>query len=488
MTKTATLKIFAVILILSIFFSFKVLTFAVSDSTNVNLWVSSNCGDGVCDPDAGENESNCPADCGCNNNGVCESERGENNSNCPLDCPSVPTPTPPPSAGGVVLIPDTTPPLIYNLFISKITLNSVTISWDTDEQAICRLFLGDTDEYKKEIYAETVFLRKHTSEIVRLFPNTTYHFKISCQDTSKNESETTDQRFTTLSKPDITPPANVSNLKATPDDKKITLSWRNPLDADFKGVKILRSDKFYPTDPWDGEVVYNNSGVLFIDTGLENGVRYYYSVFAYDKGGNYSSGAIISEVPRKILPPEIQPPIFPLPPPEIIPPVRPAPPEIEKLNINDFDFTQNDRNIPLIEGKVIEAKGGEPLVISIKYEKIPEVLKTILVTLEKDDRFFSFLLRTNKDKTVYEATVLMPEEEGLYSLTITILDYKNQTLKQIKGEIRIKGAETTGPLPFKYPCFRAIILWICVWLILIFVIFIFALIRRKIREEKRTNS
>jgi len=42
------------------------------------------CGDGICDQDY-ENESNCPDDCGCNNNGICEPDRGETVDNCP-DC------------------------------------------------------------------------------------------------------------------------------------------------------------------------------------------------------------------------------------------------------------------------------------------------------------------------------------------------------------------------------------------------------------------
>jgi len=43
----------------------------------------------VCEPEGGENFSNCPGDCPaeCNNNGVCEPELGETHDNCPDDCP-----------------------------------------------------------------------------------------------------------------------------------------------------------------------------------------------------------------------------------------------------------------------------------------------------------------------------------------------------------------------------------------------------------------
>jgi len=43
------------------------------------------CGDNLCDSAGGENNSNCPVDCKCDNDGRCESP-GENLSNCSSDC------------------------------------------------------------------------------------------------------------------------------------------------------------------------------------------------------------------------------------------------------------------------------------------------------------------------------------------------------------------------------------------------------------------
>ena len=112
-------KIFTVIIIISALLTPIFQSSAVLNETGINLQVTE-----------------VPV---CNDNGICEPERGENYENCPLDCPA---PAPP----GAVLIPDTTPPLIYNLLISKITLNSAEISWDTNEQALCQLFWGKTQE------------------------------------------------------------------------------------------------------------------------------------------------------------------------------------------------------------------------------------------------------------------------------------------------------------------------------------------------------
>ncbi|MFC1789719.1 hypothetical protein ACFLYY_01945 [Patescibacteria group bacterium] len=441
--------------------------FAVTGNTNVNLQIVDICdNDGACEP--GEDELGCPNDCGCNNNGICEAVRGENNSNCPLDCPALP-PLPPPPGGYAV---DSKPPVIYNLLISKITLNSTEISWETDEPAFCKFFWGQTEEYKKEIILEHSLFLKHKEELKNLFPGTNYYFKISCMDIYRNEAETKGQQFTTLFKPDIVPPSNVLNFTATPGDEKITLSWGNPPDVDFKGVKIIRSTDFYPQDPFDGMSVYNGTGESFIDTELNNGTRYYYTAFTYDKSGNYSSGAIVSGVPNKS---------GVIEPPEEFPPSEIITPEIEKITFEDFDFFQGEDKIFITDEK-INIKLEIPLTASIAYEKVPEVLKTIMVTLEDlDKKTFSFLLRINKEKTRYEA-MIYPPEAGEYPLSLTILDYKNQKLKQINGYLVIRGEKTSGSLSW----YKKTINWFYIFIALI--IFATALYVLRKRNNKFLNK
>jgi len=418
-----------IFVVISLLFEMLNSVFAVSDSANVTLKVTSECNhNGVCEPALGETEITCPSDCGCNNNGICEEERGENASNC-ADCQV----SPKPPAG-----PDILPPEIKNLVIKEITLNSAVISWRTNERAKCKLFWGKTAEYKDGIVAQEKFLFKHELKLINLSPATLYNFKIVCEDKWKNESETPNQTFKTLTPPDITPPANVSDFSAVAGDGEIKLSWRNPPDADFEGVMIVRSTKFYPSAPWEGKYIYSGKATEFTDTGLINGVRYYYSAFAYDKNGNFSSGAIVSAVPQKPVPPEKGPVPVPPTPPEKLPP-KPAPPEVQKIKLTDFTFLQEGEKVPLVQNRIIEADIEKPLSISIDYEKVPEVLKTIMVTLEKQDKYFSFLLRINREKTSYCATILPPQEEGKYPLTITIFDYKNQSLKRLKGELVVKG-------------------------------------------------
>lgn len=92
---------------------------------------------------------------------------------------------------------------------------------------------------------------------------------------------------------DGTAPANVSNFSAASGDSSISLSWTNPT-VDFNGVIILRRTDGYPTSPTDGTIVYDDSGTSYMDTGLANGLTYYYTAFSRDIVLNYSSGVQVS--------------------------------------------------------------------------------------------------------------------------------------------------------------------------------------------------
>lgn len=274
---------------------------------------------------------------------------------------------------------------------------------------------------------------------------------------------------------DFTAPPNVNNLEAIAGHQQIFLKWNNPLDGDFGGVKIVGSTEFYPSSPDEGTLVYQGKGESFLAVGLANGTSYYYTVFSYDQAGNFSSGALVSATPFKEGVP---------PSPPFLPSV-PTPTEIEKLTFQDFEFQQKGEKIIFEESK-IRVKGGEPLTISLDYEKVPEVLKTIMVTLEKDGKSFSFLLRINSQKTKYDAVILMPQEPGIYNFVFDILDYKNQVLKKISGYLEVEGKPETLsysliPVPW-YKNFR--IRFLLVFLI----IFIFVIIYLMWRIKKRQNT
>ncbi|MEO2018770.1 MAG: hypothetical protein ABGZ53_30855, partial [Fuerstiella sp.] len=90
---------------------------------------------------------------------------------------------------------------------------------------------------------------------------------------------------------DTIAPGNVGSFTATPGDGQVSLSWTEPSDSDYAGVKIQRKTGGYPTSHTDGTNVYEKSGTSHVDTNRTNGTTYYYKAFSYDNVSNYASGA-----------------------------------------------------------------------------------------------------------------------------------------------------------------------------------------------------
>ena len=94
------------------------------------------------------------------------------------------------------------------------------------------------------------------------------------------------------------PPSDVTSFEAIPWDGQIRLSWVNPPETDFAGVRILRRDDRAPANAGDGDVVYEGDDQEVIETGLDNGTTYYYSAFSYDSAPNYSNGKTTYATPE----------------------------------------------------------------------------------------------------------------------------------------------------------------------------------------------
>ncbi len=93
------------------------------------------------------------------------------------------------------------------------------------------------------------------------------------------------------------PPSDVEDFEAVPWDGQIGLSWTNPPELDFTGVRILRSTSGPPANAGDGVLVYEGADEEYVDTGLTNGTTYYYTAFSHDYAANYSNGVTKNGTP-----------------------------------------------------------------------------------------------------------------------------------------------------------------------------------------------
>lgn len=413
---------------------------AVSDSADVNVDVTSE-----------------PS---CNNNNICESERWETSVSCPADCPA--------GGGGPV---EPFGLYITNVETSNVTVDSAEILWKTNRPALCTFFWGGTPDYEKEIIFEAGFEREHLTRLENLGVSTNYYFKISCHDASDIMAESGPQQFQTLY---IL--KNVVNFRALGADNKIILTWENPDDPNFLGVKLAKSANFFPASVYDGQMIYEGNAVSFVDTNVENGKTYYYTAFSFDAQSNYSSGAVAFVTPKA----------EGVPPGEKVVPLPALTPEcLGEITFDDFNFYSGNKKVALENNAVINVNYGEPLIISLDARKALCGVKTIMVEYSKDGEIFSFLFSQNKEKTIYTVEFFVPEKSGTYPLTISFLDRQNRLIKKISGQLSVFAEP---PVSLVCPsCFLQFcgIVNVLLSLLLIVLILILAFLIYRRRKERR---
>ena len=108
------------------------------------------------------------------------------------------------------------------------------------------------------------------------------------------------QTVTVSEKKDTTPPAEVTKLKATAGDGKVSLSWTNPADTDLYQVEITAS----PAAGTLANAVYlfaeKGKAMSFTAEGLTDGTAYTFTVKTIDKSLNKSTGIRTAEAVKPI--------------------------------------------------------------------------------------------------------------------------------------------------------------------------------------------
>jgi len=353
----------------------------------------------------------------------------------------VTTTSPSPSSGQSSAPLPTIKAVANNILVTIVPNDTgALVSFDTNSIVYAQIFWGTDTNYGSGTLVEKVPTDSHHFIIQNLKPSTKYYLKIVLTSQLGRTNSYENIQFVTTSSSIVALPSNVTRFSATPNKTAITLDWKLPLDPTLVGVRIVRSTQFYPSTPKDGQVIFDDStaqGVeSFVDQNVSIGVTYFYTIFTKDIAGNFSSGAIDSA--RILKPGE---PVATSTPLENIPESNDVDPQINKLTLNDFLFIQDGDSLP-IKNDLVTINGEKNLTLALKSFHLPEVLKTVAVTLLTTDetpKSFTFILRPNADKTRFESTIGSLGTTSIYRLKISVIDYKNQGLRKLKGTLYVKN-------------------------------------------------
>ena len=366
-----------------------------------------------------------------------------------------PTPTPTPtvtpttspssgfsSGGSTIVANGVNNPSIYNISVDA-GLNRATLSFMTNVSTQARVYWGETPDHEVASLSSLLYGTSHELALIGLKAGTHYFLRVEASD-NKGSTIFADVEFITQSVVVNVPMPNPSNFTARSLVNSVYLSWNNPNDARFDTVRIIRSNKFFPRDPFDGTPIYSGNDTSFYDRAVTPGQTYYYSIFAKGNDGSYSSGAIAETyvpLPGEAYENAIIDPFANLPESKIVDPM------IAVLTLADLEFIQNGKILANDGHYPVSVDGMQDLTVRLSYSKVPEVLKTIAVTLVNptdSSQIFSFLLRVNAKKTAYEATIGALRHSGLYPVSVAILDYENHGMKRMRGQLEVNAGIVTN--------------------------------------------
>lgn len=377
--------------------------------------------------------------------------------------------TPPGGGGGSGGFADTVPPQISEVTVT-VQFNSVTINWKTvHEDSTSKVAWGPNQDYSDGVVSSAQLLRNHSEQIDSLRENALYYFLITAIDSSGNQSFY-EGRFITASKQDVTPPLNVQNFTALPNQNNISLSWNNPPDSDFIFTRVVRSTGFFPTDPFNGLVVYEGADQSFVDTDVVPGKIYYYSAFTRDLTGNYSSGALSSAM--IVWYSESGAPIVDLQfiYSKDIPSTR--------LTINDFVFSYKNGEVKLPSNKLVVPQ-SENLFITIDKRKLPAGTKFLMWNSSIGEYLFSL----NPDTGNYELTLPKFTAQPQGKIVISLFNNLNQIIQDVPLVLRIvSGGESRGIVvsarQFNW-------LWVLLLLLILIILLVIRLLMTKKEKDKK---
>ncbi len=190
--------------------------------------------------------------------------------------------------------PDTTPPAAPQNLTATGGQAQISLDWDDNTDAD----LADYVIYRSldgSSFAEIAVSSVSSYTDAGLGEEVTYYYVVKARDTTGNLSDQSNTASaTTLA--DETPPSAPTGLTAVAGDAQVSLDWNNNTEPDLNHYIVYRSDDGGQSFAAVGTVAQSD----YLDTGLTNGVTYYYVVSAVDASSNESApSSQVSATPQQ---------------------------------------------------------------------------------------------------------------------------------------------------------------------------------------------
>lgn len=318
---------------------------------------------------------------------------------------------------------------------------SADFKWRTDGLSSYSLRWGKTSDYDEGYIINNTYSELHQTNLTALEANTVYLYELIGYSPYGFSKVLKQGQFKTEEiKKDISP-QNVLRLNAEIQNDDVLLTWQLPLSVPIASIRVVSNPFGYPVDINDGAIIYEGLGVEVKDKNvLKNYQSQYYTVFVIDVNGNVSSGAVVKVSKSS---PELGDDYHPSLVPSIISSSSgTSTNKIEETVVLGFDVSninilQNDVNSNFLTER-ITLSYQDSFVISIPFKSLPDHLKSIVVTLldpTNHHRSYSFLLKINKDKTAYEATIAPLNVLGTSRIQIEIFDFEKKVIGLYRKQI-----------------------------------------------------
>lgn len=343
-----------------------------------------------------------------------------------------------------VPVATTTPPTVNQTSGSKplvlkdlkitTTTNTATLYFETNKPSRYILRWGRTDSYTGGYIENESYRTTQQTTITGLEPGTVYHYELIGFTPSGVALRLRQGQFRTTEELKDHIVANVTRLTATVELDDVRLDYQLPINEPGAKVRILRSHLGFPTDLYDGAIIYEGDRNSFYDRSAFNlSERQYYTVFVIGQDGTISSGAVViadktgvKEKENEISGQENQ--TGTTTTPDII---------LAQLTLSQIKIIQGDKQQTFFD-EGVRLSHLNPFTISIDKEALPDHLKSIVVTiLDPTDqrRSYSFLLKINKLGTAYEATVNALNVIGTSRITVEIFDFDQLVVGRYRKQI-----------------------------------------------------